>query len=59
MKSKGYFTDDIEIVELEGLQGVSGLKAIRAGILYRKPSGNEEGSKEFYNYDDLMEELQT
>ncbi|MDC6352862.1 MULTISPECIES: GAF domain-containing protein [unclassified Robiginitalea] len=59
LKSKGYFTDDIEIVELEGLQGVSGLKAIRAGILYRKPSGNEEGSKEFYNYDDLMEELQT
>ena len=59
LKSKGYFTDDIEIVELEGLQGVSGLMAIRAGILYRKPSGNEEGSKEFYNYDDLMEELQT
>ncbi len=53
LKSKGYFTNNIEIVELEGLQGVSGLKAIRAEILYRK---NKEDEKTF-TYEDLMEEL--
>jgi hypothetical protein len=53
LKSKGYFTNNIEIVELEGLQGVSGLKAIRAEILYKKGSKSEKT----YTYDDLMEEL--
>ena len=53
LKSKGYFTNNIEIVELEGLQGVSGLKAIRAEILYRK---NTEEEKTF-TYEDLMDEL--
>ncbi len=53
LKSKGYFTNNIEIVELEGLQGVSGLKAIRAEILYRK---NTEDEKTF-TYEDLMDEL--
>lgn len=53
LKSKGYFTNNIEIVDLEGLQGVSGLKAIRAEILYKK---NSEDEKTF-TYEDLMEEL--
>jgi len=53
LKSKGYFTNNIEIVELEGLQGVSGLKAIRAEILYSK---NTEEEKTF-TYEDLMDEL--
>ncbi|MGB5819719.1 MAG: GAF domain-containing protein, partial [Saonia sp.] len=53
LKSKGYFTNNIEIVELEGLQGVTGLKAIRAEILYKK--GKE--SEKTYTYEDLMEEL--
>ncbi len=53
LKAKGYFTNKIEILELEGLQGVSGLKAIRAEILYKK--GKE--SERTYTYDDLMEEL--
>ncbi|MEE9362607.1 MAG: GAF domain-containing protein [Cellulophaga sp.] len=53
LKSKGHFTNNIEIVDLEGLQGVSGLKAIRVEILYKK--GNE--SKKTYTYYDLMEEL--
>lgn len=56
LKSKGFFTGDVEIVELEGLQGVSGLRAIRAEILYRK-TDEGDGHKQFYNYDDLMEEL--
>ncbi len=53
LKSKGYFTNNIEIVELEGLQGVTGLKAIRAEILYKKGQETENT----YTYDDLMEEL--
>ncbi len=53
LKSKGYFTDNVEVVELEGLQGVTGLKAIRAEILYQK--GNE--TERTYTYEDLMEEL--
>jgi len=53
LKAKGYFSGKIEIVELAGLQGVTGLKAIRADILYKK--GNE--SQESYTYADLMEEL--
>lgn len=53
LKSKGYFTNNIEIVELEGLQGVSGLKAIRVEILYNK----QEEPQKTYTYEDLMEEL--
>ena len=54
LKSKGYFTGKVEIVELEGLQGVAGLKAIRADILYKK----DQKSEKTYTYDDLMEELE-
>lgn len=53
LKAKGYFTGKVEIVELEGLQGVAGLKAIRAEILYKKGKDSEKT----YTYDDLMEEL--
>ena len=53
LKSKGYFTDNIDIVELEGLQGVSGLKAIRAEILYK----TDEKPEKTYTYEDLMEAL--
>ena len=53
LKSKGYFTNNIEIVELEGLQGVTGLKAIRAEFLYKKGKETERT----YTYEDLMEEL--
>ena len=53
LKAKGYFTNNIEIVELEGLQGVTGLKAIRAEILYKKDAKSEKT----YTYSDLMEEL--
>lgn len=55
LKAKGYFTNNIEIVELEGLQGVTGLKAIRAEILYKKDMASETT----YTYDDLMEELKS
>ena len=55
LKSKGYFTGKVEIVELEGLQGVAGLKAIRAEILYKKG----EESERTFTYEDLMEELKS
>ncbi len=55
LKAKGYFTNNIEIVELEGLQGVTGLKAIRAEILYTKGEAKEKT----YTYADLMQELET
>ncbi|ADY29452.1 MULTISPECIES: GAF domain-containing protein [Cellulophaga] len=53
LRSKGYFSKNIEVLELEGLQGVAGLKAIRVEILYKK----DKESKETYTYDDLMHEL--
>ncbi len=53
LRAKGYFAGKVEIVELEGLQGVTGLKAIRADILYKKG----EESQKTYTYADLMEEL--
>ncbi|SNY94589.1 GAF domain-containing protein [Flagellimonas pacifica] len=55
LKAKGYFTNNIEVVELEGLQGVTGLKAIRAEILYTKDTKSERT----YTYQDLMEELKS
>ena len=53
LRAKGYFTKNVEILELEGLQGVAGLKAIRVEILYKK----EKESKQTYTYNDLMEAL--
>lgn len=55
LKSKGYFTNNIEVVELEGLQGITGLKAIRAEILYKK----DEEPEKTYTYADLMETLKS
>ncbi|TPN82445.1 GAF domain-containing protein [Aquimarina algicola] len=53
LQSKNYLEEEIEIVELEDLQGVTGLKALRANILYNK----DEKDKEFYTYEDLMKEI--
>ncbi len=53
LQSKKYLDDDVEIVELQDLQAVTGLKAIRVSVLYHK----NKDDKEFYTYDDLMKEL--
>lgn len=53
LQSKHYLDTDVEIVELEDLQAVTGLKAIRVSVLYHK---NEE-DKSFYTYNDLMKEI--
>ena len=53
LQSKQYLDTDIEIVELEDLQAVTGLKAIRVSVLYHK----DPSDKVFYTYDDLMKEI--
>ncbi|MDA9070054.1 GAF domain-containing protein [Arenitalea sp.] len=53
LQSKNYLDTDVEIVELQALQAVTGLKAIRVSVLYHK---NEE-DKAFYTYNDLMKEI--
>ena len=53
LQSKKYLDDDLEIVELQDLQAVTGLKAIRVSVLYHK----DKDDKAFYTYDDLMKEI--
>ena len=53
LQSKNYLDEDIEIVELQDLQAVTGLKAIRVNVLYHK----DQDDKEFYTYNDLMKEI--
>ncbi len=55
LQSKKYLDTDQEIVNLEDLQGVTGLKAIRVSVLYSKGKAN---AKEYYTYQDLMEQLE-
>ncbi len=53
LQSKKCLGDEVEILELENLQGVTGLKAIRVNVLYNRG----EKDKEYYTYDDLMNEI--
>lgn len=54
LQSQQLLSDDLEILELEELQGVTGLKAMRVSILYSK---NNQQRKEYYTYEDLMSEI--
>ena len=54
LQSKKQLDEAIEILELEDLQGVTGLKAIRVSVLYSK---EQDDSKEYYTYEDLMDEI--
>ena len=53
LQSKKYVDTDVEIVELQDLQAVTGLKAIRVSVLYHK----NDDDKAFYTYEDLMKEI--
>ncbi|HMB99606.1 MAG TPA: hypothetical protein VKN14_01075 [Flavobacteriaceae bacterium] len=53
LQSKHYLGNDVEVLEIQDLQAVTGLKAIRVSILYNK----NENDKDFYTYDDLMKEI--
>jgi hypothetical protein len=48
--------NDEEILELEDLQGVTGLKAIRVSVLYSK---KVDDKKEYYTYDDLIDQIKS
>jgi hypothetical protein len=54
LQSKKVLGDTVEVLELQDLQGITGLKAIRVNLLYKN---NKKQKKEFYTYDDLMKEL--
>ncbi|WP_026754921.1 cell surface protein [Sediminibacter sp. Hel_I_10] len=56
LQSKDILNDDVEILELENLQGVTGLKAIRVSILYQS-SIDDKTKKALFTYDDLMKEI--
>ncbi|KJD31581.1 cell surface protein [Tamlana nanhaiensis] len=53
MQSKNMLDDDVEILELQDLQGVTGLKALRVSFIYQKT----DGGNVFYTYNDLMNEI--
>ncbi|MCG9970068.1 GAF domain-containing protein [Christiangramia crocea] len=53
LQAKEYFGEEVEILELEDVQGVVGLKAIRVNILY-STDNDHQGT---ITYEDLMEEL--
>ena len=54
LQYKKQLDDDLEIVDVEDLQGVTGLKAIRVSFLYTNEKNLE---KEYYTYEDLIKEL--
>lgn len=54
LQHKKQLDTDVEIVELEDLQGVTGLKAIRVSVLYSK---NKDNKKKYYTYNDLISEI--
>ncbi|TRO65130.1 GAF domain-containing protein [Christiangramia sabulilitoris] len=54
LQAKKYFGDQVELLKLEDVQGVVGLKAIRVNILYTPDSNQPD---KVINYEDLMEEL--
>lgn len=54
LQSQLLLDDDLEVLELEDLQGVTGLKALRVSVLYSKKN---KQSKEYYTYEDLISEI--
>ena len=52
LQSKGILSEEVALHELEDLQGVSGLKAISAGILYTR-----EAREGLMSYEDLLREI--
>ena len=52
LQEKKYFGKKVELLELEELQGVTGLKALRVEVLYKKGEDTR-----VYTYEDLMKEI--
>jgi len=55
LQHKNMLDKDVELLEVEDLQGVTGLKAIRVSVLYETNTKNDQ--KEYYTYEDLMSQL--
>ena len=53
LQSKKILNEEVEILELENLQGVTGLKAMRVSVLYHTDREDEK----LFTYDDLMKEI--
>ncbi|MGB0949104.1 MAG: GAF domain-containing protein, partial [Marinirhabdus sp.] len=54
LQQKNMLDTDEELLELEDLQGVTGLRAIRVSVLYTK---NRDNTKEYYTYEDLIQQI--
>lgn len=55
LQSKKYLGEKVEMLELEDVQGVIGLKAIRVEVLYQLR--NEQHEEQIFTYDDLEKVL--
>lgn len=55
MQHSGQLDDTIESFDVEDLQGVTGLKALRVGVRYNQ----QEKQGETYSYEDLLKEIQS
>lgn len=55
LQRKNYLGTKVELLELEDVQGVVGLKAIRVDVLYH--SDSQSKNNELVTYDDLLNEL--
>ena len=56
LQSKNIFHKDIEQLELEDLQSVTGLKVIRVPIVYNK---HQKEHQHYYTYQDLVQEIKS
>lgn len=54
LQSKRYLGKSVEVLELQDLQAVTGLKALRVEVLYKTKQGED---KKYYTYEDLMSEI--
>ncbi len=54
LQAKGFLNDSIEDVELQSLQGITGLKALRVEINYNESKKSSKG----YNLDEIMEVIE-
>ena len=56
LQAKKYLGEEVELLELEDVQGVIGLKAIRVEVLYHLQ--DEASPEQVITYDDLVRELE-
>lgn len=54
LQDKNLFGKTVELLDLEDVEGVTGLKAIRVSILY-----DDQKNDQYYTYEDLMNEIES